>query len=80
MKRLRIALLTYSTQPRGGVVHAMELAEALDKLGHEVCLFALDKGNGFFRAMSCRDSNRLAAHGPEESIAFIEGKQANFVS
>ncbi|MEO0354002.1 MAG: MSMEG_0565 family glycosyltransferase [Cyanobacteria bacterium P01_A01_bin.3] len=53
MERLRIALLTYSTQPRGGVVHAMELAEALDRLGHEVCLFALDKGNGFFRPMSC---------------------------
>ncbi|MEM9567627.1 MAG: MSMEG_0565 family glycosyltransferase [Cyanobacteria bacterium P01_E01_bin.34] len=66
MRRLRIALLTYSTQPRGGVVHAMELAEALDKLGHDVCLFALDKGNGFFRPMSCEAIGVPAAPAPDD--------------
>lgn len=48
---LRIALFTYSTRPRGGVVHALELAEALAELGHRVRLFALEKPgrSGFFR-------------------------------
>jgi glycosyltransferase-like protein len=48
---LRIALFTYSTRPRGGVVHTLELAEALAELGHNVRLFALEKPgrSGFFR-------------------------------
>lgn len=48
---LRIALLTYSTRPRGGVVHALELAEALREHGQQVRLFALEKPgrSGFFR-------------------------------
>ena len=51
---LRIALLTYSTKPRGGVIHTMELAAALQALGHEVCIFALDKdGTGFCRPVAC---------------------------
>lgn len=53
-ERLRIALLTYSTKPRGGVIHTLELAEALHALGHEVCVFALDKDRqGFCRPLSC---------------------------
>lgn len=45
---LRIALFVYSTQPRGGVVHTLELAKALYKLGHYVSIYALAKdGKGF---------------------------------
>lgn len=48
---LRIAMLAHSTNPRGGVVHAMQLAEALGDMGHQVTLFAPDAtGRGFFRA------------------------------
>lgn len=48
---LRIALLTYSTKPRGSVIHTLEIAEALTKLGHQACVFALDKdGQGFHRS------------------------------
>lgn len=36
-------MLTYSTKPRGGVVHALNLSEALHNLGHEVHLFSLKK-------------------------------------
>ena len=36
----RIAVLTHSTNPRGGVVHAMQLAEALHRQGHDVTLVA----------------------------------------
>ena len=38
---MRIAMLTYSVKPRGGVVHALEVAEALTQRGHQVELMAL---------------------------------------
>ena len=41
MRRLRVAMLTYSLRPRGGVVHALEVSEALARRGHHVELFAL---------------------------------------
>ena len=48
-----MALLTYSTRPRGGVVHSLNLAEALRALGEPVHLFALgDPETGFFRQTS----------------------------
>jgi glycosyltransferase-like protein len=51
LRRLRIAILAHSTNPRGGVVHAIELADALTRLGHEAVVHAPDpRGNGFFRA------------------------------
>ncbi|GAA3064704.1 hypothetical protein GCM10010520_10770 [Rhizobium viscosum] len=51
---LRIAMLSHSTNPRGGVVHAMQLSEALTALGHDVVLHAPDaKGTGFFREPAC---------------------------
>ena len=53
-KSLKIALFTYSTKPRGGVIHTIELAEALQLAGHEVCIYALDKDNlGFHRPLKC---------------------------
>ncbi len=49
---LRVALLTYATKLRGSVVHTLELATALTELGHQVCVYALDKdGQGFERAI-----------------------------
>ena len=39
--RVKIAMLTYSVKPRGGVVHALEVAEALARRGHQVELMAL---------------------------------------
>ena len=79
MDRLRIALLTYSTQPRGGVVHAMELAEALDQLGQDVCLFALDKGNGFFRPTSCQAIGVPAAAAPADIGELVKLRIQEFV-
>ncbi|MBM0741524.1 MSMEG_0565 family glycosyltransferase [Phormidium sp. CLA17] len=61
MTALRIALLTYSTKPRGSVIHTVELAEALHDLGHFVCVYALDKdGSGFHRSLKC-DSKLISA-------------------
>ena len=51
---LRIALLTHSTNPRGGVIHALSLGDALAQLGHGVVAHAPDsKGQGFFRPTRC---------------------------
>jgi glycosyltransferase-like protein len=38
---VKIAMLTYSVKPRGGVVHALEVSEALQRRGHRVELMAL---------------------------------------
>jgi glycosyltransferase-like protein len=43
-------MLTYSVKPRGGVVHALQVAEALDRRGHDVELAALARhGEELFR-------------------------------
>ena len=48
---MNIALLTYSTKPRGGVVHTLSLAEALAAAGAAVTVWTLGRGgdDGFFR-------------------------------
>ncbi|MEA1834778.1 MSMEG_0565 family glycosyltransferase [Methylobacterium durans] len=54
MTSLRIAILTHSTNPRGGVAHCLALAEALCTLGHEAVVHAPDPaGRGFFRDAGC---------------------------
>ncbi len=51
---LRIALLTHSTNPRGGVSHCLSLAEALTDLGHDAVVHAPDPaGRGFYREARC---------------------------
>jgi glycosyltransferase-like protein len=53
---MKIALLSYSTKPRGGVVHTLALAEALAELGQEVTVWTLGRGGdtGFFRPVDPR--------------------------
>lgn len=47
---LRIALLMHSLNPRGGVVHTLELADALVQLGHDVTVIAAGRpGQQLFR-------------------------------
>lgn len=57
----RVALLTYSTKPRGGVVHTLNLAEALAQLGVDVTVWSLARNGdcGFFRAVDPRVRLRL---------------------
>src|SRR5580700_26862 len=55
---LRVAILTHSTNPRGGVVHALELGDALIRFGYEVTVHAPDaSGAGFFRKTLCRTAS-----------------------
>ncbi len=49
MESLKVALLTYSTKPRGGVVHTLSLARELSRLGHRPHIYSLSTGEGFFR-------------------------------
>ena len=70
---MTVALLTYSTKPRGGVVHTLALAEALRDLGCDVRVVALgDPAAGFFRPV------RAPVHvvpGPTD-VASLEEKVA----
>ncbi len=77
---LRIALLTYSTKLRGSVVHTLELADALHALGHQVCVYALDKdGRGFDRALSCEYQLVPAQLAPAGIDALIQQRIQEFV-
>jgi glycosyltransferase-like protein len=60
---MKIAMLTYSVKPRGGVEHALAIAEALSGRGHEVRVCALAQpGEGFFRTTAV--DTQLVEHVP----------------
>jgi glycosyltransferase-like protein len=63
---VKVALLTYSTRPRGGVVHTLALAEALAELGADVTVHAIapEPGEGFFREVDPRVAVELAERAP----------------
>jgi glycosyltransferase-like protein len=66
---LRVAMLTYSVRPRGGVVHAIAVAEALAARGHAVELFAVGPpGAAFFRLPQVAAA--VVPHEPPPGIDF----------
>lgn len=80
MSGLRIAILTHSTNPRGGVVHALELADALVRLGHEPVVHAPDaKGKGFFRASLCETVSVPASPVGSDITQMVEIRAADYV-
>ena len=67
MTDTEVLLITYSTKPRGGVVHTLALAEALHATGALVHVLALgDPAAGFFRAV-----DGLASAARAETTAFL---------
>ena len=69
---MKIAFFTYSTKPRGSVVHTLELAEALTQLDHEVWVYALSKdGSGFDRPFAGHTCLVPAQPAPVEMDALI---------
>lgn len=64
---LRIALFTHSVNPRGGVVHTLELGRALYEAGQDVTIFAPSVGGvPMFRESPCRIVLApVAAHGDD---------------
>lgn len=68
---MQIALFTYSTKPRGSVMHTLELAASLHHKGHQVCVYALDKdGTGWGRALDY-DYQPVPAGAPPENIDLL---------
>lgn len=77
---LRIAMLTHSTNPRGGVVHAMQLAEALTALGHRVVLHAPDaRGKGFFRKPCCQTACFPVEPAASDMTTMVEQRIEDYV-
>jgi glycosyltransferase-like protein len=79
--RLDIALLTHSVNPRGGVVHTLELADALHERGHRVTVFApAASGQAMFRHTRCAvdlvsiDAGRLGV------VEMVATRRAAFVA
>ena len=60
---MKLALVTYSTRPRGGVVHTLALAEALAEAGVDVTVVSLARhgDHGFFRRVDDRVTVSLVA-------------------
>lgn len=69
---MRIALLTYSTKPRGGVVHTLALAEALAARGEDVHVWTLARGGDatFYRPVAPSVTVHAVpfADAPEEDV------------
>ncbi len=76
MNSNRIALLTYSTKPRGGVVHTLSLAESLAELGQEVHIYALATGREFFRQV---DVPYTLIECPEFKYSSMDEKVASYI-
>lgn len=78
--RLRIAILTHSTNPRGGVVHALALADALAHLGHRPVVHAPDPaGKGFFRRGVAATRSVPASPVSGDVVAMVEARIADYV-
>ncbi len=77
---LRIAILTHSTNPRGGVSHCLSLAEALTALGHEAVVHAPDPARrGFFRPAACATQSVPACRIASRSTAdMVEQRVADY--
>ena len=78
--RLRIAILAHSTNPRGGVVHALELGDALCRLGYAATVHAPDSaGTSFFRATMCHTVRVAASRVGRGVTAMVETRVADYL-
>jgi glycosyltransferase-like protein len=76
---LSVGIFIYSTKPRGSVVHASGLAEALTREGHDVTVYALGKsGRGLYRPLACAVEVIAAADAPPDADALIRQRIAEF--
>ncbi|MBB3952881.1 MSMEG_0565 family glycosyltransferase [Aureimonas jatrophae] len=77
---MRVALLTHSTNPRGGVAHALAVGEALNRLGQEAVVHApAGPGASFYRAAWC-ETRGVATVPAERGFApFVKGRIADYV-
>jgi glycosyltransferase-like protein len=79
-RALRIAILAHSTNPRGGVVHALELADNLTRIGHEAVVHAPDaSGRGFFRAPLSPAVTVMATPAGKDLVGLVRARIADYV-
>ena len=80
-QRLDIALLTHSVNPRGGVVHTLALADALQERGHRVTVFApATPGQAMFRATRCPVELVEVQAGARSVVDMVATRRAAFVA
>jgi glycosyltransferase-like protein len=72
---LKVGLLTHSVNPRGGVVHTLELAQALHQAGHDVTIFApAMAGQRMFRPVACRLELVPIATAPSGMVGMVSSR------
>ena len=72
---LRIALLTHSLNPRGGVVHTLALAEALHDAGHRVTVIApAQPGQMLYRPLRCSLEVVPVGPAPTDLAAMVQDR------
>jgi glycosyltransferase-like protein len=77
---MRIALLTHSVNPRGGVVHTLELANALHERGHHVAVLApAMPGQRLFRETRCQVELVAVAEPAANVVEMVATRRAAFV-
>ena len=77
---LRIGLLTHSVNPRGGVVHTLELATALHEAGHAVTVMApAAPGQALFRTPPCRVELVPVNGTPRDTAGMVRSRIDAFV-
>ena len=80
MPELRVGLLTHSVNPRGGVVHTLELANALHDRGHRVTVLApAMPGQSMFRVPRCAVELVPITSAPAEVAEMIASRRAAYV-
>lgn len=78
---MRIAILTHSTNARGGVIHALELSEALTRLGHTAVVHAPDEaGKGFFRTTRTPTVSVPASPVSGDIASMVETRVADYIA
>jgi glycosyltransferase-like protein len=81
MRPMRIALLTHSVNPRGGVVHTLELADALHERGHHVTVLAPAlPGQTLFRETRCQLALVPVAEPATHVADMVATRRAAFVN
>ena len=77
---LAIGLLTHSVNPRGGVVHTLELADALHERGHRVTVFApAFAGQSLFRSTRCEFELVQVTERAKSVVDMVATRRAAFV-
>jgi glycosyltransferase-like protein len=77
---LSVGMLTYSTKPRGSVVHAASVADALSRAGHDVTIYALGQaGATLYRDVACRVTLFSAREAPKDRDELVRQRVSEFV-